>query len=183
MKRLLITVALTVVLFGCVAHAPLNTPEDVAAGVKTRQSDFDKGTLLVGPEQGFSIPRGLGGDQVTWRVDSYLRGADTPPAKSLLVKIWHQDRTWRYFSSASFEGGETVDTRRIDSDPSCMAGGGIVSCSFTEIVSVRIPSAKWDAATTSGLRVRINGRTGGHVIIQIPAIYVAGINMASSAAR
>ena len=101
--------------------------------------------------------------------------------RQLYASVWHQDRTWRFYRTASFVGGDMVDARRIALNPSCMSGGGLVTCSFTEVVTAPITAEQWAGAKVSGLDIRLNGQQGPSVVVKITPAYIAGFDAALGA--
>ena len=166
----------TAALSGCVATAP-KTEDEVAETTQRTEPQFDQFATITGPTVSESVPRGMLSDQIRWRVQaSAIKGRPTPGAHRLVASIWHQDRSWRFYRSASFVGGVSIPTTRIDSRPSCNTGGGLVTCSYTEVVSTPLSAAQWAEAKASGFSVRLNADRGPAIIIQISPSYAEGFD-------
>lgn len=161
-------------LAGCVATL---SQADVAGKVQRTDTKFDVLGSVAGPEVFELVQRGMLSDHLRWRVQaSTIKGSDAIGAYRLIASVWHQDRSWRHYRSASFVGGLSAATTRIESKPSCISGGGLVTCSFTEVVSVPIPAHVWASAKTDGAEIRLNASSGPHVIVKIPASYATGFD-------
>lgn len=165
----------TLLTVGCATQP--QTPADIAAAVVRQDSPFDVVTRYRGPTILEYVSRGMLNDHVRWYVTAVTRkGGTTAGGYSLVASIWHQDRTWRFYRSASFHSGMTLPATRVDAKPSCMGGGGYVSCSFEEVVRVNLAQEQWDNAKSNGLPVRLNADRGPAVVILISTSYANGID-------
>lgn len=171
--RVGLALLLAALLSGCETQ-PIST-SDVASGVRRTESKFDQFGTVIGPEVSERVARGILSDRVSWRIyASVLKDGNATAAHRLVASVWHQDRSWRFYRSASFEGGMAVQAARVNADPSCMTGGGYTSCTFTETVSVPISAAQWAEARDNGLEIRLNADRGPPVVVVITSSYVRG---------
>lgn len=170
-----LAIAATLIISGCATQAPLSA-QATAAQTTKRDSEFDRFAVFSAPEVFLSVPRGMLADRVRWKLQSIVDKPTSAKAQSVLISIWHQDKSWRYYQSASFIGGDLVNVKHIKSEPNCTSRGGFTSCSFTEIVSVSLPTERWTEAQTTGLSIRFNAKNGPSVTIQVPADYAQGFS-------
>lgn len=179
-RRVAAWLLLTAALSACVATAP-KTSDEVAQSTQRTESQFDQFANITGPTVSESVPRGMVSDQIRWRVQAIaIKERPTAGGHRLVASIWHQDRSWRFYRSASFVGGASIPTTRVDSKPSCHTGGGLVTCSYTEVVSAPLTAAQWSEAKTSGLSVRLNADRGPAVTIHISPTYAEGFDQGAA---
>jgi hypothetical protein len=161
-------------LAGCVT---VPSQVEVADKVRRTETKFDILGSVTGPEVFELVQRGILADHLRWRVQaSTVPGSDAVGGYRLVASVWHQDRTWRNYRTASFVGGLSTPAARVDSKPSCMGGGGLVTCSFTEVVSVSIPANVWASAKSDGAEIRLNANSGPHIVVRIPPAYANGFD-------
>jgi hypothetical protein len=153
-------------LAGCGA-APQrpSTPVDVAAQTRKEDTAFDSAAKFVGPT--------VRGDP-TWMVRAWRDRQTGVVVRQLYVSLYYHGSGWRFYRTASFEGGEQATATRIDSYPTCSRR----SCSYTETVGIALPPAQWAKALQTGLTVRVNAQSGDHSFVNIPASYAQGFESA-----
>lgn len=144
-------------------------PEDVASRVEVKDSEFDSQIRFVGPP----IRKGWN-EQTTVRLRGWIDKSTKISSHQIYTRVWYNLSDWRFYRSASFKGGERVDLVEIDRDVNCSGGGGIVTCSYAEIIGVPISLDDLKGAQDTGLIVRLNARSGHETFIEIPAPYVKG---------
>jgi hypothetical protein len=142
-----------------------STPVDVAAQTKKEDTTFDSSAKFTGP-----TVRG----EPTWLVRAWRDRQTGIVSRQLYVTHYYFGSGWRFYRTASFEGGEQAQATRIDSSPRCTRN----LCSYTEIVGVSLPPAQWAKALQSGLTVRINAQSGDRSFVTIPAAYAQGFESA-----
>lgn len=180
--RALMYVAPLAALIGCtLPQKPPLTAEQAAQRTEVQDTNFDAQATLLGPQQTSYTARGLLNDRVTWRVRVFIDKKSSAAFAQLYAEVWHQDRNGRNYRSISTALGEQVTTVRIDYEPRCMAGGGIVSCSHSETFGAVLTPAAWRQAIESGTTIRLNSQSGLSNEIVIPVAYAQGIMKAADA--
>jgi hypothetical protein len=162
---------LALLLAGCASTpAPPITAENTATQTSVRDTQFDSSAGFVGPAVSQRAER----ENTTWRMRAWKDKATGLISRQLYASIYYSDGRWRFYRTANFEGGDSVNVVSIDSRPSC----GRYGCTHTETVGVPISADKWALAASGRLTVRINSRAGAHTFITIPAEYAQGFDAA-----
>jgi hypothetical protein len=163
---------IVVALLAACGSAPQrpSTPVDVAAQTKKEDTAFDSSAGFVGP----AVSQRADRENTTWRMRAWKDKATGLVSRQLYASIYYSDGRWRFYRTANFEGGDSVNVVSIDSRPSC----GRYGCTHTETVGVPISADKWALAASGRLTVRINSRAGAHTFITIPAEYARGFDAA-----
>jgi hypothetical protein len=164
-------------LVGC-ASAPREMPsqERLQAAVQRADSAFDSQVGFKGPSIRYTISRSTAStDYVAWFVRAWRDKRTGAVARQLYVSV-ENGESWRYYRSASFEGGALAAALSVRASPSC----GRYGCRFDEHVAVDLTEGQWTQALVQGLAVRLNaqGAAGREIVIQIPYAYAQALQEA-----
>lgn len=161
--------ATTLTLTGCATNYADKKPEEVAAGITVKNSDFDSSITYIGPQAFSTTRRGLFADNETVALTA-SQDKNTKEFKyAIYVRILYTS-DWRFYKSSSFRDGTTTDLRQISQRVNtCTAG---VGCAHTE--EVGIPVGLDRLTKGSDLEFRLNSTSGVENVIKLPKNYING---------
>jgi hypothetical protein len=164
-------------LVGC-ASAPREMPsqERLQAAVQRSDSAFDSLVGFKGPSISYTISRGTSTtDYIAWFVRAWRDKRTGAVARQLYVSV-ENGESWRYYRSASFEGGALAVATSLRASPRC----GRYGCQFDEHMAVDLTEGQWTQALVQGLAVRLNaqGVSGREIVIEIPYAYAQALQEA-----
>lgn len=193
MKAIISTATLSFLLLGCATSVPsidyaIASEKAVAEATIVHDSGFDVVKTVVAPElhktiqvrKGFLDIPGL--DSIYDEQTVLLRGFKDKTAKTTTHQIYLVIRyrgDWRYYTSASFIGGEQKLLKALKREVIGCSGRG--SCILQETLGIEISE---DALRTGkgGINVRVNSKSGFANEIVIPQHYIVGYLLKSDAA-
>lgn len=174
MRRVLFAAALA--MAGCATNYAQKPAEVVARKVEVRDSARDSFVAYSAPTARQELSDGVFESHADYRLIAKKDRATGAFTYSLFVVVTYAG-DWRQYDSVSLPDGRTLPakalSKRVDS---CGVG-----CQVNEEVQVDIPPqelAKWAA---EGVRIRLNGRLGQYVVLEISRNYVLGFVKAAMA--
>ncbi len=163
---------LILIVSGC-AGAP-TTQQDYVSRVEVRDSEFDPATTFLGPQLQASI-KGMGGTAAYARFRSYQLKQSDAVKHQLYIDLYYSGKRPRFFESASFPGGTTIDVDVLSQERlRCHKNKTLWPCDFHEVLAISLSGQFLQRHSQSGFRTRLNAHTGDQVIVTIPAHFVSG---------
>lgn len=143
---------------------PTQSASTVAQGIEIEDSGFDRIRTIVGPPIELSQ-----NGAAKYRLRAFVNKESGATDWQVYADLSWGGGSWRFYRSASLEGGQIMQGSRIDTDVSC----GRYLCSYREVVGFMLP-----ANAVSGdraLRVRVNAQKGPEMLLTFPAEYQAAM--------
>lgn len=172
MKKLLV-ISMCLFLFGCVMKDYSKVSQsEISNQVKIKDSAFDSSKSYIGPEIRILEARGplAGPDSEDYFIRGWKHKETLKIMHQLYVKIGYPGE-WRFYKLASAEGGAQLDVtvinRKVDY---CLK----TSCTYEEIIGVNMNTAFLERCRKTGLRIRLDAKSGHQNIIEVSANYVNG---------
>lgn len=157
-----------VLLSGCVTNYVNAPAEKVANAVVVSDSEFDSSVAYTGPDIQSVTRRGLFVDNESLRLVALRDKKSNALTYVVQLRILYSF-DWRFYSSASFTDGSSVEVKEIDRRTNdCVALG----CIHTERVFFLVDFKRLKDSQ-DGLRFRLNGKNTTNVIT-IPRNYING---------
>lgn len=156
------------VLANCATkNAPDPRIDQTKGEVARERTDFDSYTKYQGPEYALPTSKGFA------LLRSWKESANARPRHQLYVQVISENRP-RGFLSASQSGGEKMPLKKIDNTTFCTATSN-TTCPVYEDIGVWISNKMLRQAVKSGsLKLRLNAKRGGDVLVSLPDWYVEG---------
>jgi hypothetical protein len=167
--RLLVLPFLLLGLAGCATNYANKTPQQVADAITVKTSEFDSDVTYYGPGISSVTRRGLFEDNERTRIVA-KRGKKSSDVSFFVETHVLYSFDWRFYTSASFDDGTSVEVTSLDRQVNGCTG---IGCIKTE--KLYFPVAYERLSKGSGpLRFRLNSKTGEN-IITIPRTYIDGV--------
>lgn len=164
-----VLLATTLTLTGCATNYADKKPEEVAAGITVKNSDFDSSITYIGPQAFSTTRRGLFVDNETVALAASQYKNTKIFKYAIYARILYTS-DWRFYKSASFRDSTTTDIKKISQRVNtCTAS---VGCTQTEEVVIPVGL---DRLTKGGdLEFRLNSNSGVENVIKLPESYING---------
>lgn len=172
--RLLALVGALSLVSGCGTTIDIRDPGAVAAATTSEKTKFDSGAKWVAPVL-FSRPKNGGLLPVQERIR--LRGWQGARLNShqLYINIWYHSGSWRFYESASFEGGQKADIQKISRD---VASCQTYFCNYDEHFGISLTESFLRQHEKRGFEVRVEAKSGHKNVLTVPAEYIQGYLLA-----
>lgn len=174
MRRVLFAVVLAIA--GCATNYAQKPAEVVARKVEIRDSARDSFVAYSAPAARQELSDGVFESYADYRLAARKDRATGVFTYSLFVVVTYAG-DWRQYDSVSLPGGRTLAAKALSKRVDFCGAG----CQINEAVQVDIPPeelAKWAAG---GVQIRLNGRLGQYVVLEISRNYVLGFVKAAMA--
>jgi len=160
---------LSLCLAGCATDYSKQPTQAVAAATTVKDSNFDAQVRYMAPNLRSERRRGLFMDYHSVALRSFVDKKTGLAANQVYVTVSYVGG-WRFYRTASFEGGAQRAVLAIDRNVD-FCNGGI--CAYTETLGIQLSDEELQAAAR-GMKIRLNAKSGHESMIELPANYVAG---------
>ena len=161
-------IAIAITQTGCATNYANKKPEEVAANITVKNSEFDSSITYIGPQAFSETRRGLFVDNETVALAASQDKKTKEVKYAIYARILYTSE-WRLYKSASFRDGTTTDIKQISQQVNTCTG---VGCIHTEEVGIPV---ELNRLTTGGdLEFRLNSNSGAENIIKLPQSYIMG---------
>jgi len=168
-KRIAVALcAITLGVSGCATNFADKKPEEVAANITVKNSDFDSAITYIGPQVMSETRRGLFVDNQTVQLVA-SKDKRTKNIKYVVYVRVLYSFDWRFYNSVSFKDGTTAELKEIRRKVNSCTGMG---CIHTEEAVFPV---NLEQLTKGGdLEFRLNSKTGVENIMRLPKNYIDG---------
>jgi len=159
--------AVALVLSGCATNYASKKPEEVAAGITVKNSDFDSVITYIGPQVMSETRRGLFVDNQTVQLAASQDKKTKGIKYAVYVRVLYSF-DWRFYNSVSFKDGTTADLKELSQKVNSCTG---VGCIHTEEVGFAI---ELERLNKGDLEFRLNSKSGAENVLLLPKNYIDG---------
>ena len=166
---ILVLAATGLLLAGCATDYSKKPAPAIADATTVKDSAFDAQVRYTGPTLRTERRRGLFMDYHSVSLRSFVDKKSGQSTNQIYVVLSYVGGL-RFYQTASFEGGVQRELLAIDRNVDFCNGG---FCAYTETLGIQLTDAELESAV-SGMKIRLNAKSGHESFIELPANYVAG---------
>ncbi|MEM1103018.1 MAG: hypothetical protein AAGH48_02815 [Pseudomonadota bacterium] len=160
----------TSLLASCGSNKPLPpSVTQVREQVAVQKTDFDSHTRFIGPGQDDRAA------EYEVRLRSWLEPGDDEYVHQVYIKLFYVGSE-RGYRSVNFPGGGLAEAKVIDRIADCAGlSSSTAICSYEEHIGAYVDHKTLKkAARGSGLRLRVNARSGHETYVKLEPYYIKG---------
>lgn len=173
-KTSLVMICLIGAIYGCVTPITNLSPAQISEKIKVEGNEFDAAITYTGPDI-LETRNNTGlftSEHDRFCLRAFKSKATGHISYQLYANIWYSSGDWRFYRNAALPSGLQAKLTQIKSRPTCMANGGLLTCSHEEIVGLSIPEKYLQDQSSEGIKVRFDAKSGHKTYLVVPANYV-----------